>query len=487
MSFKEFISHKFKQYSQLPFLTIDDNTYSYENFFNRVNKLSADLKNTIDGNLIVVSCEDPFNFILSYLSVLACNRIPILVHPIRLASTIDFFEDIGASALLTDHLFTRGKVSIFKSNHECLGIYICCLYPKHKFSFPSCETILLTSGSSGSLKAVMLSYNNIVKNFSSIMSFFELKQQDVIQVIKDISHSSTLSELWMSISQGLHIITYLGFNPSKICNSAANWHPKFVCGVPQQYELLIKKPIFSQAYKNLSYLLVVGGASSQSLINFFSNTIPNTTIGVGYGQTEASPRISMNLGEDLHIRPNSVGRPIQSVSIWIEDENHQCLRNGQIGEIVIKGENVMLGYVRYEYEQQQIIYIQTNDNILCTGDIGYLDDENYLYVIGRRDRRLKINGYNVYPEISEKCLMENKSVEKAISLGVFDQNNNTVLCALVELKEEVSVLNLLEWCDEKLISYEKPSKIYIVEKIPTLVNGKIDKLSSQELLRLIRK
>jgi long-chain acyl-CoA synthetase len=194
----------------------------------------------------------------------------------------------------------------------------------------------------------------------------------------------------------------------------------------------------------------------------------------GYGLTETSPVATLN---PLHgsRKPGTVGLAIPGVQIKILDDEERPLAAGEIGEICIKGENVMSGYYKRPKETQESF---TKDGWLKTGDLGKLDGDGYLTIVDRKKDMIIVKGLNVYPQEIEAVLMSNPAVNEAAAVGIADETGDELVKAYVSLKQGQTAspelrAELLKLCREKLAAYKTPRDLEILPELPKNAIGKI--------------
>ncbi len=210
----------------------------------------------------------------------------------------------------------------------------------------------------------------------------------------------------------------------------------------------------------------------ESLIDCF----PKTNIIYSYGLTEASPRVTYIEKFDLIKKPKSSGKPIKGVNVSIENFNGEKIDGYDVGEIVVTGPNVMKGY----YRNQE----KTNETIVCgklyTKDIGYLDEDGFLYVSGRKDNMFINAGKNIYPEEIEGVLLAHKNIKEALVKYEIDNSHDLVIVAYIKIKDGKSIddTDVFEFCKTKLENYKIPRKIVKVMEIAKTASGKIKRNQS---------
>jgi long-chain acyl-CoA synthetase len=197
----------------------------------------------------------------------------------------------------------------------------------------------------------------------------------------------------------------------------------------------------------------------------------SVTVRQGYGLTETAALISTNpVGRE---RPGSVGVPIPGAVVTILDDQDRPLPAGEAGEVCVRSPAVMQGY----WHAPEATAETVRDGWLHTGDIGYLDDEGYLFIVDRKKDLIIRGGFNVYPRDVEDALLEHPAVTGAGVVGRPDERHGEEVVAFVALRApgEVSSEDLIEWTRQRLGGYKYPREVHIVDAMPLTAVGKLDR------------
>ena len=190
----------------------------------------------------------------------------------------------------------------------------------------------------------------------------------------------------------------------------------------------------------------------------------------GYGLSETSPVASFN-HLDRERKPGSIGTPIEGVEMKLVDDDGNDAPAGEIGEIVIKGHNIMKGYWQRDEATAEAI----KDGWFYSGDMGKIDDDGYFFIVDRKKELIIRGGYNVYPREIEEVLYEHPAVQEAAVIGVEDEKMGEEVGAAVVLKkgENVSESDLRSFVKDQVASYKYPRKIWFTDDLPKGPTGKI--------------
>lgn len=221
---------------------------------------------------------------------------------------------------------------------------------------------------------------------------------------------------------------------------------------------------------SLRYFGFGGSKVPDGTLERLSTAFPSIRFWSGYGMTEASPLIAQPFRSLPPDKLGSVGVPLPGVKVCLETQAGRTSEPNRPGEIVAQGPNVMLGYYGDEAATQKIL----RDGWLHTGDIGYFDNDGYLYICGRKKNMLLVRGFNVYPEEVETCLQSCPLVTDCMVYGFEDQPGTEWVGAdVVAATAEVTPASIQHWCATHLADYKCPRRIRLVEKLEKTATGKI--------------
>ncbi|HEV3231157.1 MAG TPA: AMP-binding protein, partial [Candidatus Dormibacteraeota bacterium] len=243
-------------------------------------------------------------------------------------------------------------------------------------------------------------------------------------------------------------------------------------GVPTMYFALLNHPERSTYDTSSLRLCVSGGAAiPEQVINSWEQAT-GTKILEGYGLSETSPTATFNQ-LDLGTKVGSIGKPIWGVEVKIFDDAGQEVPQGERGEIVIKGHNVMKGYWRKPEATAEAI----KDGWFHSGDIGFVDDEGFIFIVDRKKEMIIRGGFNVYPREIEEVLYTHPAVAEAAVIGLPDEKFGEEVHAVVAPKPgmEIDAGELTAWIKERVAAYKYPRTIRVVKELPKGPTGKIMK------------
>ena len=332
--------------------------------------------------------------------------------------------------------------------------------------------ILYTSGTTGTPKGAELTHDNLGSNVETILSsLIEITPDDVVLGALPFFHSfGQTCGLNSCVKAGGKLTLLPRFEPDKALDILARDKVTIFQGVPTMYVAMLHSDKADEADTSSLRLCVSGGSAMPGeVLRAFEEKF-GCKILEGYGLSETSPVASFN-HPDRERKVGSIGTPIKGVEMKVVDEDGNEVDQGEVGEIVIKGPNVMKGYWRKDDATAESI----RDGWFFTGDMAKVDQEGYFFIVDRKKEMILRGGYNVYPREIEEVLYEHPAVAEAAVVGVADDKMGEEVGAAVVLKkgEEVSADELKSFVKEQVANYKYPRKIWFVDELPKGPTGKI--------------
>ena len=332
-----------------------------------------------------------------------------------------------------------------------------------------------TGGTTGTARAVMLTHHNLVSNALSFASAIDATNQDVFLSALPLFHIYGMTtSLVVPISLGAKMVLLSKFEPAKVGEIIQQHRITVFCGVPAMYQMLLADEGFAR-YNLASMRVCVSGASALPVhVQRRFREVMRGFLVEGYGLTEASPVTHcMPLDRSAVLRAGSIGLPLRGTEAKIVDleTGEKILAAGEIGELAVRGPQVMAGYWRCPYETARVL----REGWLFTGDIAYKDSAGYFYLMDRKKDLIKHKGYSIYPRELEEVLYEHPAVKLCCVIGIFDVDLGEVPKAYVVLKDAkyVSARALKEFVNHKVAVYKALREIEILEALPLSATGKV--------------
>lgn len=338
-------------------------------------------------------------------------------------------------------------------------------------------SIVYTSGSTGKPRGAVLSHLNIVSNTRSIVDYLELTAEDRILVVLPFHYIYGKSLLNTHFFVGGSVVVDNRFlYPNVILQTMHEQEATGFAGVPSTYTILLSRSnLKASKFPKLRYVTQAGGAMAPSVQKEVAEVFAPARLFVMYGATEASARLSYLDPEDLPRKWGSIGKAIANVDLFVADEHGTPLPAGDEGEIVARGSNLMSGYWSHPEETEQVL----RNGLYFTGDIGRMDEEGFLFVVGRTKDMIKIGGNRVSTKEIEEAIHEHPAIVEAAVIGVPDHVIGETPKAFLVIKKGTAE-GLLEelpvFLQKHLAVYKIPRLYEIRTALPKNEAGKILKL-----------
>lgn len=331
--------------------------------------------------------------------------------------------------------------------------------------------VLYTSGTTGKPKGVMQTHHNLEANaFNSWNSSKTKDAQDTALVALPLAHTFGLSTLVSGYLFGGKAVLMRRFLPQDALALIQRHKVVVMSGVPTMFVYMLM--VTEQYDTSTMQRWIVGAAPMpmEQLLRFEEKF--GGTMHVGYGLTEASPTIAYEREEEPR-KPGSTGRPVEGVQVKIVDDAGHTLAPNQIGEICAFGDNISLGYLGMPEATAESF----RNGWLHTGDMGYLDDDNYLFVVERKKDLIIRGGLNIYPKDVEEVIYRHPSVRECAVVGIPDMLMGEQVCACIVLRDgtTLSEEEVITHCQSALAKYKTPRYVDFLKELPKTTIGKIQK------------
>ena len=442
---------------------IDDSgcSYSYQELIDTADNFAS---STESRSVVFLQCKNTFASIAAYVGFLRKRVIPVLLSDTvpeeRFNELIQIYCPQYICCPENSHnnagsvLFNTNGYQLIKTDYEKVN------------TDSSLAVMITTSGSTGSAKFVMQSYDNIRYNTDSIVSYLGITMDDRAITTLPMSYTYGLSIIQTHFSAGACIIATESTLMQRQFWSMLKEHKATTFGgVPYTYEMLKKMRFERMDLPHLRYLTQAGGKLSKELVTEYYNICQKKNIRfiVMYGQTEATARMSYLPWEFLPEKAGSIGIAIPGGSFFLEDSNGNTITSADTeGELIYKGKNVSLGYA---CSNNDFAAGDTNAGILHTGDLAKRDEEGFYYITGRKKRFLKIYGNRVNLDEAENML---KSQGFDCACGGRDD----LLCIYLTGADDASGRHVLDYLSDHFSINHVAFRVVPVPEIPRNTSGK---------------
>ncbi len=471
-------------------------------------------KGITHGDRIALLLENSPVYIISFFAILKANAVVVPLNTQLVSRELEaILNDCSPKLMITNIPHQNNLKDLAISNSILLidqGNFEKCECSSHSERSPQggvknlssangLAMIIYTSGTTGKPKGVMLSHANLNANAESIVEYLNLKPTDSIMVILPFYYSYGTSLLTTHIKAGATLVIDNRFlYPNLVLDNMEKEEVTGFAGVPSHYNILLRKSALRK-YKlsKLRYVTQAGGAMSPAMIKEFAELMPHAKFYVMYGQTEASARLTYldpkylchsqsprfasqseaagtkhptDIVPESQNKLGSIGKAIPGVEITILNEQGQKVKPGEIGEIVARGKNIMLGYWN-SHEETQLVLKKEG---LWTGDLAKIDDDGFIYLISRKKEMIKSGANRISPLEIENIVCQMPGVIECAAVGIPDEIlGETIKLCVVKNGIPFAENDLLLFCKQNLAAYKIPKVIEFRESLPKTTTGKI--------------
>lgn len=464
-----------------PFL-IGKEEISYRDLYKSYNHLAKWINEMVgtDKYIILLSVNNLF-FLKMYLAIIKSGNICIPLDPGIEKENYSYIHDLTNPRLifLTREVEKRLELNsdqawypdTLPSSAEKYTDEI----PGSEFDRERCAEIIFTSGSTGKPKGVMISHKNLIANTSSIVDYLQLTQDDRMLVVLPFYYCYGLSLLHTHLRVGGSIV----FNNSfiflgAVLKSLSDYKCTGFAGVPSHFQILLRK---SDSFKetrfpDLKYVTQAGGKLAPVFIDEFMEAHPEVRFIVMYGQTEATARLSWLPPEEYEKRKGSMGKGIPGVELRVVNEKGELIKPGETGEVIARGDNIMMGYFADEEGTKNAI----RNGWLYTGDLGTVDEDGYIYLTARSKEIIKVRGKRISPKEIEAVILALPEVIDCTIEGVEDEIEGEMLKATVTVRKEnaeaLTRERLIQHCSQHLALFKVPQVYEFRDNLTISATGK---------------
>lgn len=443
-----------------------------------------------DSLCVTIFLPNSISYAKAYFAVQYIDRIVVPVGPqVKSAEILSTIEYCESDLMITDSqnlpyvkkCLSEYAYKVFVFNIDSFEISLGNCKEKlikksdtlsQNLSDDDVAIMLHTSGTTSNPKRVMLTHSNLINNIESNISSLNLTKNDrvLISMPMYFGYCNTAQFLTHLYLGALIIILDTMFLPKQFFQTVEQEKITNFTGVPSMLLMLLDYRYADKYdYTSLRYICFGGGKMPENKLKMLIEKYQSIGFVQTYGQTECSPRVTALMPKYSLSKLGSVGTPIPGVKVGVINEAMQKCKTNEIGEIIVSGKNTMKGY----FKQPQI----TNNTIINgwvhTGDLGYLDEDGFLYLTGRIKNMIISGGINIYPEEIEQVMLEHEAVAEVCVVAEEHELLGEVPVAKVILKSKVTAKVLASHCSNRLSSYKVPVKYEFVSELPKTYNGKI--------------
>jgi long-chain acyl-CoA synthetase len=333
-----------------------------------------------------------------------------------------------------------------------------------------------TGGTTGTAKGAMLTHSNLYSNAAVSSTSLQIRPEDISLTVLPLFHIYGMTTAMNApFFTGGTIVLLPRFHVEEVMKTIQNEKVTVFCGVPTMYIAINNHPEVAKFDLKTVRACLSGGAPLPLAVRKRFNEITGGNLVEGYGLSETSPVTHCNPLQGGVVKDGSVGIPLPGTDARVValDDRSKVLATGEVGELSVKGPQVMKGYWNKEEETDLVL----RDGWLLTGDIAKMDEDGYFYIVDRKKDMVDVGGLKVYPREVEEVLFEHPAVKEAAVIGIPDEYRGEAVKAFVVLKDPASSKSLeaeiMKFCGERMARYKVPRQVEFVPELPKTLVGKV--------------
>ncbi|RCJ32500.1 long-chain fatty acid--CoA ligase [Nostoc minutum NIES-26] len=471
-----------------PALIFEEESFTYKDLNERANRVANGLRSLgiRRGERVALFLPNIPEFVFSYLGILKIGAIAVSVNVMLKSDEVSYIlNDCAAKVIITTESQSEyvQEADLIALQHILItegtakkGISLTELMAKASPEAHAVEmarhapaSILYTSGTTGFPKGATLSHGNVLFNSYSANCCYRIQKSDRLLLYLPLFHCFGQNAILnASLSACATLILQRRFDLEQVLKTITVHQVTMLFGVPTVFIKLLNMDTSDCNLKNIRYYFSAAAPMPSEVAQRWYQKY-GIVIHEGYGLTETSPFAAYN--HNLKYKLGSVGTSIANVEIKIVDGNGYEVQAGELGEIVIKGPNVMLGYWNRPFETAEVI----KNGWFHTGDIGRMDEEGFFYIVDRLKDMIIFSGFKVYPTEVENIIYQHPAVAEVAVYGVDDRLKGEIVKANIVLKtgHPITEQQIIDFCYQKMAAYKIPRVIKFVDSIPKNSTGKV--------------
>ena len=447
------------------------------------------------GDKVAVQLPNLPQFLFTYFGILKAGLVMVPLNPLLRAPEVAYhLEDSDAKVLVTFEMFAE---EAFKGAQQVEGVttYVVNMpgndarpegtkhYDELYFADDTRDilpldpgdtaVLLYTSGTTGKPKGAELTHFQLFMNCTVAGELFQFREDDIGVAVLPLFHVFGLSSvLNVTVRYAGTMVLVPRFEIPPVIDAIEKHRATIFSGVPTMYFAMLNTDLTGRDLSSLRVGVSGGAAIPGETIRAFEEKFPSCVILEGYGLSESASTTTFNINAEQR-KVLSIGKPIWGVEVRIVDEDDKPLPVGEasVGELVIRGHNIMKGY----YKKPEATQEAFRNGWFHTGDLGYQDEDGFFFIVDRKKDLIIRGGYNVYPREIEEVLFEHPAVAEAAVIGKPDDKLGEEVVAVVALKQGADATpdDIKAFCKERLAAYKSPREVRVVDDLPKGPTGKI--------------
>ncbi|MBL4951815.1 o-succinylbenzoate--CoA ligase [Neobacillus sp. YIM B02564] len=458
---------------------------TYKELDEKIRGMAAILKNkwrVKKGDRIAILSQNRLEYVVLLFSIakLQCVAVPLNIR-LNVNELLFQIKDSGATILVREDTFAEMAQSIQQET----GIELVPIDLLNQITISedlpwedsinenAPYIICYTSGTTGKPKGAVLTQNNMYWNAINNVLAIDLTSMDRSIVLLPLFHIGGIGLFALpTLFVGGTIIIPGKFDPDKAIEMIEKYQVTVVMGVPSIHQAIYHCQAFHKAnFRSVRWFYSGGAPCPHELIHAFKDK--GYILGQGFGMTETSPSVFLLSREDALRKIGSVGKPVQFCEFKLVDGEGHEVKSGEVGHLIVRGPNVMTKYWNRPEATNEAI----QNGWFHTGDLAKVDEEGFVYIIGRKKEMIISGGENIYPLEVEQVINQLPDVLEVGVLGVPDIKWGEVPIAFIAKKEGATMTaeEVQEYCRQYLAKYKVPKEIYFIDELPKNATGKIQK------------
>lgn len=487
-------------------IVVEGKPYTYRQLSSSARSLAAALKTrgVNRGDRVAIYMDNTWPCVVSIYGILLAGGIFLVINPQTKAGKLEFIlKDSDATLLLTDGHLANIFTTVLADLDKLCGTIASGPLPDAQSKMPiesfdeiiettdplpqpidvipnDLAALLYTSGSTGFPKGVMQTHQSMVFAAGSLIEYQRLNEEHRILLVLPLASDYGLYQLLMAMNLGATLIVERSFTfPAQIYQRLENQKASVFPGIPTIFAMMIsshkKKAL---CFPTITRATNTAAALPANFVPYLHEIFPNALIYKMYGLTECK-RATYLEPELVDKRPTSVGKAIPGTEVYLLSKGGEHVPTGEIGILYVRGPHVMSGYWKRPDLSEEMLKQGglPGERVLCTQDWFRMDEEGFLYFVGRNDDIIKTRGEKVSPIEVENVLYKLQGVKEAAVIGVADDIFGQSIKAVLALDDHcgLNAKTIKKHCSSQLENFMVPKYIEIVTTMPKTTNGKIDK------------
>jgi long-chain acyl-CoA synthetase len=487
MQVEQFLEGSARRFPDKTALVCDGQRWTYRQIDERANALAHAM---IDAGVrrsdrVAIYLDNSVEAVLAIFAALKAGGVFLVVNPsVKPEKLAYILNNCRATCLVTDAKKAQTLQSLWPDTPHVTVAFDAVLDevpapPRKQCIDIDLAALIYTSGSTGRPKGVMLTHLNIVSAATSITTYLENTSDDIVLNVLPLSFDYGLYQVLMAFKFGGTIVLEkaIGY-PYALMETLRRERVTGFPIVPTIAAVLLQLNLKAQEFPSLRYITNTAAVLPAEKIRQLREAFPTATIYSMYGLTECK-RVSYLPPAQIDIRPTSVGRGMPNEEVYIVDDRGTRVGPGIVGELVVRGANVMKGYWELPDETSKVLKPGPlpGEMVLHTGDLFRTDDEGYLYFVGRKDDIIKTRGEKVSPREVEEVLHRLDGVAEAAVVGIPHEVLGQAIKAVLRLRPRVELTrhDVLRHCSAHLEDFMVPQVVEFRDVMPQTTTGKVSK------------